>query len=67
MRDPARIPKFLALFEELWKQDPDMRFGQMVSWLAVGTSLLDPDNDIFWDMEESEWLTAIKKRLKQTK
>lgn len=30
MRDVERIGSFLAEFEELWKEHPDLRFGQLV-------------------------------------
>jgi hypothetical protein len=30
MRDPARIPQILKALEEVWRSDPDLRFGQLV-------------------------------------
>ncbi|MDD2295957.1 MAG: hypothetical protein PHW61_08530 [Eubacteriales bacterium] len=30
MRDPARIDAILSKIREIWMQDPDMRFGQLV-------------------------------------
>lgn len=30
MRDPARIDAILSKLREIWMQDPDMRFGQLV-------------------------------------
>ncbi|KLD69318.1 hypothetical protein Y887_17500 [Xanthomonas pisi DSM 18956] len=30
MRDPARIDQVLALLEEVWRRDPDLRLGQLI-------------------------------------
>ena len=30
MRDPARIPRLLALIEAIWLKNPDMRLCQMI-------------------------------------
>lgn len=30
MRDPARIDQVLALLEEVWRKDPDLRLGQLI-------------------------------------
>lgn len=30
MRDPKRIPEFLAVVQECWEQVPDWRFGQLI-------------------------------------
>lgn len=30
MRDENRIPKIMALIEEVWKKVPDWRFGQLI-------------------------------------
>lgn len=30
MRDPNRIPEFLAELERVWSAQPDLRFGQLV-------------------------------------
>ena len=65
-RDPARIPKVMALFQELWQQESELRFGQLVS-ILIDFDTTEKLNRQLWEMEESEWVTAIKKRLKQTK
>ena len=31
MRDPERIPKILARLERVWKVNPDLRLGQLIS------------------------------------
>lgn len=30
MRDPKRIEPFLKTIEEIWKENPDLRFGQLI-------------------------------------
>lgn len=30
MRDPKRIPEFLAILQKCWEKVPDWRFGQLV-------------------------------------
>ncbi len=30
MRNPNRIPEILALIEQIWQQDPDLRFNQLI-------------------------------------
>lgn len=30
MRDPNRIEKYITLLQEIWKQYPDWRFGQLI-------------------------------------
>ena len=65
-RDPERIPKVLELFGELWKQRPDARFGQLISNL-IDFNTSDELKYILFNMEESEWIHEILKRLKQTK
>jgi len=30
MRDPSRIPKLLTLVYEVWKENPDLRLGQLI-------------------------------------
>lgn len=30
MRDPARIDQVLALLEEVWRRDPELRLGQLI-------------------------------------
>jgi hypothetical protein len=45
VRDPARIPRILAKLERVWREDPDLRLGQIVvnaikyhpTWQPEGT------------------------------
>jgi hypothetical protein len=37
MRDPNRITPFVKKFEEIWKNHPDLRFGQIVDILIATT------------------------------
>jgi hypothetical protein len=45
MRDINRIEPLLNKFEELWKLNPDIRFGQMVYNLARGWDLFNIEDD----------------------
>lgn len=42
-RNPARIPRVLAVLGELWMENPDLRLGQIISkvQLAIGTGRID--------------------------
>jgi NTP pyrophosphatase (non-canonical NTP hydrolase) len=59
MRDSKRIKPFLAKLEELWMENPDLRFGQLVDILMNSTQ----DKNMF-SPEESVWLSAIEAKLK---
>lgn len=54
MRDINRIEPFLKELEVLWKQKPDLRFGQLIYILAD-----EIKRDIFFP-EEDEWLKHIR-------
>ncbi len=43
MRDPDRIPEVLRMLETAWKQQPDMRLGQLVIAAASLGSKVDGD------------------------
>lgn len=57
MRDINRIKPFLLKIEQLWLQNPDFRFGQIIYLLANSIQ-----RDIFFP-EEKEWLEHIDKLL----
>ena len=57
MRDPERIAPFLAEFEEIWKKEPYMRFGQLVNVLQ---NMIRHSDDTFYT-EDDEMLDAIRK------
>ena len=38
-RDPKRIKPFLKELERLWKNAPDLRFGQLIEVLYTGHNL----------------------------
>ena len=56
MRNPYRIDPFLAEFAELWKKNPDLRFGQLVSNLQCTVS---SNPDPFYT-EDDIMLNAIR-------
>jgi hypothetical protein len=39
VRDPERIPLILAAVERRWRQDPDLRLGQLLTNLTVGREI----------------------------
>ena len=45
MRDINRIEPLLNEFEELWKLNPDIRFGQMVYNLTRSVDLFNLEDD----------------------
>lgn len=55
MRDINRIEPFLDKLEELWKLNPDIRFGQMVYNLTRGIDL--------FNIEDSKMLDIINQLL----
>ncbi len=44
MRDPERIERIMSMVQQLWKQEPDMRFFQL---MAVLESRYSKDNNAF--------------------
>ena len=59
MRDINRIDPLLAKLGALWKQYPDMRFGQLI------INLLDnPERDP-WCIEDDVWMEMIETYLKE--
>lgn len=58
MRDKNRIKPFLEQLEQLWLQNPDLRFGQLIHLLAN-----EIGRDIFFP-EEEEWIENINKLIK---
>ena len=41
MRDLSRINKILSKLELLWKNNPDLRFTQLISWLDLKLDIED--------------------------
>lgn len=56
MRDPKRIEPFLEELEVLWKESPDLRFGQLVYSL---NHKICKDGDVF-NVEDEKYLKVIK-------
>jgi hypothetical protein len=50
MRDIKRIDRILLLIETYWKENPDLRFGQMLINLGI-----IPDTLPSWNMEDGNW------------
>lgn len=55
MKDPNRIKPFLARIEQLWLKNPDLRFGQLMIWLAKIEEL----NPKLFYLEDKEFLEKI--------
>lgn len=61
MRDPKRIKPILKKIEQLWTNNPDFRFGQLIMSIAK-TGEINPK--LFY-MEEDEFLGKINELEKQ--
>ena len=59
MRNKSRIKPFLNKLEELWLQNPDLRFGQIIYLIANVIQ-----RDLFFP-EEKEWEQAIDSLIKE--
>jgi uncharacterized protein YihD (DUF1040 family) len=55
MRDKNRIKPFLQELESLWLENPDLRFGQLLTIIFDKSNYTDP-----FFPEEDEWLKWIK-------
>lgn len=62
-RDPNRIPQFMRMFEALWKQYPDMRFGQLFMDLSREPGGFADT----WNWEEDDWLLRMMKYTQEHK
>ena len=56
MRHPKRIKLFLKKIEEIWLKNPDLRFGQIIIWIAKNGEIIP---QLFY-MEEKEFLEKIE-------
>lgn len=64
MRDKNRIQKIMTVFQEIWEQVPDWRFGQLISNM-MGTLIHDHKIlDIFFPEDDKwlEWLQEYKEK-----
>ena len=64
MRNPKRIAPFLKKFQKVWKKNPDLRFGQLVSILHLGHKY--NNGDIFY-LEDEHFEESLDKRLERFK
>lgn len=62
MRDIRRIEPFMELLTEIWKQNPDLRFGQLMNVLESYIEKSDSFN-----IEENEYLVAMIKFVQERK
>jgi hypothetical protein len=63
MRNPARINIFTEKLNELWHQNPDLRFGQLVEILKNTPNMTLPEDP--FHVEDHLWLNVINERLKR--
>jgi hypothetical protein len=55
VRDPNRIPRLSQRLSVLWQTAPDLRLGQLISWVSTKVGpLRDP-----FEVEDEEWERAI--------
>ncbi len=57
LRDPARIHEILPLIERIWRDNPDMRLGQMLC------NLLDPNPNKLFYVEDDVLLERLREFL----
>ena len=55
MRDEKRITVILGEIEKTWKENPDMRFLQ----LLINMGLI-PDNQVFWNLEDDRIIEHLE-------
>ena len=55
MRDPKRIPEFLAVVQECWEKVPDWRFGQLFEVIRS----VSGKNDLFY-IEEKDFEKLLR-------
>jgi hypothetical protein len=62
MRDEARITAVMNYIESVWREHPDMRFGQLI----INVIMLDEDcetsadlDKILWNIEEPEFMDLL--------
>ena len=55
MRDPKRIPEFLAIVQECWEKVPDWRFGQLIE----NFKRFSGKSDLFY-LEDDEFEKLLK-------
>ncbi len=61
MRNIDRIDPFIERLKEVWKQHPDLRFGQIVAFIELSGSF----DDIFY--VEDDKIFEILKRISQVR
>lgn len=61
MRDPKRIKPLLERIEQLWTNNPDFRFGQLI----MSITKTGEHNPKLFNMEEEEFLEKINETEKQ--
>lgn len=59
MRDLSRIDKILSELELLWKNNPDLRLTQLISWIGLKTN----SNDLYY-VEDDIILQSLKELTK---
>ena len=59
MRDPNRIPEFLALLQECWEKVPDWRFCQLIENLKRFSG----KSDLFY-LEDNDFEKILKEYFK---
>jgi uncharacterized protein YihD (DUF1040 family) len=60
MRDPARIPEVLAAIHNVWKRNPDLRLGQIVTIATAKSGRNVECPEIFY-LEDEDLLRGLRK------
>lgn len=59
MRNPERINEIMHELTEIWKENPDWRFGQLISNVVGEIMANNHITDMFFP-EENVWLTGLQ-------
>lgn len=59
MRSVERIEPFMDRIKEIWKENQDLRFWQLINVILAKCYELENSDPFFW--EEDKWLDLINK------
>ena len=65
MRNPERIDRYMNLLTQVWKEFPDLRFGQLLANM-LGFVQQEAQKDIFF-IEDEEFFATFTKWYKEMK
>jgi uncharacterized protein YihD (DUF1040 family) len=66
MRDPNRIEVILEAIKKYWKENPDLRLGQIVTNLAPNTGYDTCFHPNIYYLEDDDFLKSLEKELSKS-